>query len=211
MPPELNYELRGNSPRLKSSICLSTSKRPDLAWRKQLKDQMYNAPNVVYMQVITLCWLSALFSISNSYYYCCCCRFDYNFWCHCINILCFVLPSGIARAHSLLANICGALTVPGVGLGGVVRRTVPFGGFHSSNKLYKWADQAQGSMANEAPTCVGDAQLSPSYLSLVQKGHERTIRGGLRRLWKPEQGSRNYLKLIFCHSVGCIICVSVFL
>lgn len=117
MSPELNYKLRGSPPRLKISSCHSTSKCPDLAWKRQLRDQMCNTLNVACMQVITLCWLSALFSISKSYYYYCCCHFCYNCWRYYINMLFVVLPEGIAKGHSLPANIRGALPVPGAGLG----------------------------------------------------------------------------------------------
>lgn len=35
MLPELNYQLRGSSTRLKASICHSRSKGPNLAWKRQ--------------------------------------------------------------------------------------------------------------------------------------------------------------------------------
>lgn len=200
MPPELNYELRGSSPRLKTSICHPRPERPDLAWKEQLKDQMYNDPNVVCMQVMTLGWLSALFSISNSYY--CDCHLYYNFWCYYINTLCVMCLNRSQGPTDFQQNLAEpwlwqaqdwVVAVRGTGLS--PSRSC------SKNKLHKWEDQPQGSTANEAsdvcPECSTVTQLSP-----VEKGHKSRIRGGLRRSCKPEQGSRNYLRLLFHHSAG---------
>ena len=169
---------------------------------KGIKGSNVNDPNMVYMQVITLCWLGALFSISNSYY--CCCHFYYNFWCYYINILCVTCLNRLQGPTVFQQAFMGVwlwqaqdwvVAVWWAGLSTL--------GAHTLRTSYiNEQISPRAAQPMRQPSGVWNAPPSLGHLSLVEKGHKSRMRRDLRRSWKPEQESRNHVKLLFHPSAG---------